>query len=124
MLHRTIEHRGTPRFILAAIVGFDLESPKKIVPEIDMWPLAQPALIAESGILDEGYAKTRGESVGRRQLLSTRRRTDGGVVRSGSGGPSGQAPRGDWRPFLEERGTHQPASVHRDPHRLGACVWR
>lgn len=60
ILHRVLERAHRPEFHIAAMLGFPLATPRALLDEMAFWAATSTALGA-SGILDEGFAKSRGE---------------------------------------------------------------
>ncbi|MBW2527962.1 MAG: DUF2169 domain-containing protein [Deltaproteobacteria bacterium] len=60
ILTRTYEVAGQLRLGVAALLGFPLDRPRELLDEIALWQAVGVAL-GESGVLDEGTPKSRGE---------------------------------------------------------------
>jgi uncharacterized protein YjbI with pentapeptide repeats len=60
ILTRVVERARKPEFHVAAMLGFPLDAPRALLDELAFWATVSSALGA-SGILDEGFAKARGE---------------------------------------------------------------
>ena len=60
LLHRVVEVQRRPRFHVAAMLGFPLAKPRALVDELAFWAGVGAAL-GPSGVVDEGFAKSRGE---------------------------------------------------------------
>ncbi|MBI4952628.1 MAG: DUF2169 domain-containing protein [Myxococcales bacterium] len=60
ILSRVVELLRKPQLHVAAMLGFPLRTPRKLIDEVSLWPAALREL-GEGGVLDEGIAKARGE---------------------------------------------------------------
>ena len=60
ILSRVVERARKPAFHVAAMLGFPLDKPRALLDELAFWAAVSDALGA-SGVVDEGFAKVRGE---------------------------------------------------------------
>lgn len=60
VLTRVVEFERVPHLHVAALVAFPFDEPRGILEEIAFWPIAM-AELGEAAVLDEGFAKVRGE---------------------------------------------------------------
>lgn len=60
VLNRVVEHAGQPHFHIAAMLGFPLASSRALFDELAFWA-AVGAALGSSGVIDDGFAKARGE---------------------------------------------------------------
>jgi len=43
-LHRTFDHDRKHHFVATVLVGFDLQDPKRLIPEVDLWKMIAATL--------------------------------------------------------------------------------
>ncbi len=60
ILTRVVERARRPELHVAAMLAFPLDAPRALLDEIAFWK-AVGAALGESGVVDEGFAKARGE---------------------------------------------------------------
>jgi len=60
ILTRIVEWKRRPQLHVAAMLGFPLGAPRALIDEVSLWPAVMSAL-GETGVLDEGIRKARGE---------------------------------------------------------------
>ena len=60
ILTRVVERARKPELHVAAMLGFPLDAPRALLDELAFWAAVSAALGA-SGVVDEGFAKARGE---------------------------------------------------------------
>lgn len=61
VLYRTFEHDERSRFVLTLMLAFDIDHPRALISEVEMWTMAADELTAESCVIDEGNVKVRSE---------------------------------------------------------------
>src|SRR5271154_4998933 len=60
ILTRVVERARQPELHVTAMLGFPIDAPRALLDELAFWASVSASLGA-SGVLDEGFAKARGE---------------------------------------------------------------
>jgi uncharacterized protein YjbI with pentapeptide repeats len=61
LLHRVFENDGRCYFVVSIFLCSPFGAPRDLISEVALWKMVGDELMAEGGVLDEGFSKKRGE---------------------------------------------------------------